>query len=143
MELCRINLPVFLIYFNEKRCTNSRFDTIFNKSQFCYDKKIAAKSSGTQKRERAENWWCFCSTSFRTAGVLGNKTSEKKTQVFIFMRRKSGSKHDFKVQLFWEDHKISQLSYNCFDKSANLLSKCQNKWKVTPNFCGFLRKAEL
>ena len=84
MELCRINLPVFLIYFNEKRCTNSRFDTIFNKTQFCYDKKIAAKSSGTQKRERAKNWWCFCSTSFRTAGVLGNKTSEKNSSFHIY-----------------------------------------------------------
>ena len=48
-----------------------------------------------------------------------------------------------KVQLFWEDHKISQLSSNSFDKSADLLSKYQNKWKITPNFCGPLRKAEL
>ena len=48
-----------------------------------------------------------------------------------------------KVQLFWEDHKISQLSSNSFDKSADLLSKYQNKWKITPNFCGLLRKAEL
>ena len=22
-------------------------------------------------------------------------------------------------------------------------AKCQNKWKITPNFCGVLRKAEL
>ena len=35
------------------------------------------------------------------------------------------------------------LSSNCFDKSADLLSKYQNKWKITPNFCGLLRKAEL
>ena len=26
---------------------------------------------------------------------------------------------------------------------ADLLSKCQNKWKITPKFCGLLRKAEL
>ena len=51
--------------------------------------------------------------------------------------------HVIKVQLFWEDHKISQLSSNCFDKSADLLSKCQNKWKITPNFCGLLRNPEL
>ena len=37
-----------------------------------------------------------------------------------------------KDQLFWEDHKISQLPFNCFDKSADLLSKCQNKWKINP-----------
>ena len=48
-----------------------------------------------------------------------------------------------KVQLFWEDHKIMQLSPNWFDKSADLLSKSQNKWKITPIFCGLLKKAEL
>ena len=31
-----------------------------------------------------------------------------------------------KVQLFSEDHSLD-LSSNCFDKLADLLSKCQNK----------------
>ena len=135
---------IFYTFFLKKRCTNSRFDTIFNKTQFCYDTEIPTKSSRTEKKGRKskelmmllqyiiQNCWGFRKQNLR-----------KKTRVFIFMRRKSGSKHDFKVQLFWEDHKISQLSSNCFDKSADLLSKCQNKWKITPNFCGLLRKAEL
>ena len=43
-----------------------------------------------------------------------------------------------KVQLFWEDHKISQLFSNCFDKSAEVNVKTRGR---TPNFCGLLRKA--
>ena len=36
-----------------------------------------------------------------------------------------------------------KLSSHCFDKSADFLCKCQNKWKITPNSCVLLRKAEL
>ena len=42
----------FLYIFLKKRCTNFRFDTIFNKTQFCYDTEIAAKSSRTEKKGR-------------------------------------------------------------------------------------------
>ena len=48
-----------------------------------------------------------------------------------------------KVQLFWEDHKISQLSSNCFDKSADLLSECKKQMEDNSKVCGLRRKAEL
>ena len=48
-----------------------------------------------------------------------------------------------KVQVFWEDHKNLELSSTYFDiYLANQLI-CQNKWKITSNFCDLLRKAEL
>ena len=48
-----------------------------------------------------------------------------------------------KFQLFREGHKNLELFSTCFDiYLANQLI-CQNNWKITSNFCGLLRKAEL
>ena len=42
-----------------------------------------------------------------------------------------------KVQLFWKGNKNLKLSSTCFDKSADLLSKRQNKRKIVSNFVAF------
>ena len=49
-----------------------------------------------------------------------------------------------KFSFFWEGHiKWSHLPIALTNQLADLLSKCQNEWKITPKFCGLLRKAEL
>ena len=42
-----------------------------------------------------------------------------------------------KVQLFWKGHKNLKKSSSFFDKSADLLSKRQNKRKIFSNFVAF------
>ena len=42
-----------------------------------------------------------------------------------------------KVQLFWKSLKNLKKSPSCFDKSADLLSKHQNKREISSNFVAF------
>ena len=48
-----------------------------------------------------------------------------------------------KVRTFWETHKIWKNLPHGFDKSADLLSKCQNHEKDFFKLCVLLKKSEL
>ena len=48
-----------------------------------------------------------------------------------------------KVWTFWETHKILKNLPRDFDKSADLLSKCQNHKEDFSKLCVLLKKSEL
>ena len=135
----------FLYIFLKKRCTNSRFDTIFNKTQFCYDTEIAAKSSRTQKKGRKskelmmllqyiiQNCWGF------------RKQNLRKKLAFSYLWDESPVQNTILKFSFSEKTTKFRSYPQCYLPIVYLVNQliCQNSCKITAKFCGLLRKAEL
>ena len=111
---------IFYSFFWKKRCTNSRFDTIFNKTQFCYDKEIAAKRSRTQKKRKSKELMMLLQYIIQNCWGFRKQNLRKNSRFHIYE-----TKVRFKT-LFYPTQKLlvqcTKCSYICTFVLYNNLS---------------------